>query len=219
VFTHLDPAPESVVYVNLPRIQAMLRESQMVQGALASNAEAKPVADFFLDPELASSGFGVTTTEVGGGVRQTSFGPSWMSSGAATAGVVAAIAVPNMLNAINRGRQKRTMADMRTVATAIEAYNVDNNVYPGPTDGWVGVDTLNQDLVPDYLSSLPVNDGWDHPFLFWSDGSSYRLVSPGKDGETSRDWLGEVESEETTDFSADIVYGDGMFMVWPSSGG
>ncbi|OYV98709.1 MAG: hypothetical protein B7Z68_00255, partial [Acidobacteria bacterium 21-70-11] len=29
-------------------------------------------------------------------------------------GIIAAIAIPNLLNAINRGRQKRTMADMRS---------------------------------------------------------------------------------------------------------
>ena len=32
-------------------------------------------------------------------------------------GIIAAIAIPNLLSAINRGRQKRTMADMRSVAT------------------------------------------------------------------------------------------------------
>ena len=40
-------------------------------------------------------------------------------------GIIAAIAIPNLLNAINRGRQKRSMADLRTVGTAIEAYAVD----------------------------------------------------------------------------------------------
>ena len=33
--------------------------------------------------------------------------------------LIAAIAIPNLLNAIHRGRQKRSMADMRTIATAI----------------------------------------------------------------------------------------------------
>ena len=28
-------------------------------------------------------------------------------------GIIAAIAIPNLLNAIDRGKQKRTMADMR----------------------------------------------------------------------------------------------------------
>ena len=42
-------------------------------------------------------------------------------------GIIAAIAIPNLLNAIQRGKQKRTMADMRSIATSIEAFSVDNN--------------------------------------------------------------------------------------------
>ena len=45
-------------------------------------------------------------------------------------GIIAAIAIPNLLNAINRGRQKRTMADIRTIGTAVEAYAVDKSFYP-----------------------------------------------------------------------------------------
>jgi type II secretion system protein G len=43
-------------------------------------------------------------------------------------GILAAIAIPNLLNAVQRGKQKRSMSDMRTMATAVEAYAVDNNV-------------------------------------------------------------------------------------------
>ena len=45
-------------------------------------------------------------------------------------GILAAIAIPNLLNAVQRGKQKRTMSDMRALATAVEAYAVDNNQYP-----------------------------------------------------------------------------------------
>ncbi len=45
-------------------------------------------------------------------------------------GIIAAIAIPNLLNAINRGRQKRSMADIRTIGTATEAYAVDMAFYP-----------------------------------------------------------------------------------------
>ena len=45
-------------------------------------------------------------------------------------GIIAAIAIPNLLNAIDRGKQKRTMADIRSVGTAVEAYAVDVNFYP-----------------------------------------------------------------------------------------
>ena len=41
-------------------------------------------------------------------------------------GILAAIAIPNLLNAVQRGKQKRTMSDMRALATAVEAYAVDN---------------------------------------------------------------------------------------------
>ena len=43
--------------------------------------------------------------------------------------IIAAIAIPNLLNAIQRGKQKRTMGDMRTVGTANETYSLDANQY------------------------------------------------------------------------------------------
>lgn len=44
--------------------------------------------------------------------------------------ILAAIAVPNFLEAQTRSKVSRAMADMRTLATGLEAYAVDNNVYP-----------------------------------------------------------------------------------------
>jgi len=44
--------------------------------------------------------------------------------------ILAAIAVPNFLEAQVRSKVSRVKADMRTVATALESYVVDNNVYP-----------------------------------------------------------------------------------------
>jgi general secretion pathway protein G len=166
---------------------------------------------------MATSGIGATTREVDGGVRQVTFGPSWIGSGVATTGIVAAIAVPNLLNAIQRGRTKRTMADMRSLATAVEAFAVDNNRYPS-TDGWVDVTTIGDQLAPMYIRTLPATDGWEHAILYWSDGSNYRLVSRGKDGVLDHQWDGELESTTTTEFNADIVYGNGTFIVYPSLG-
>ncbi len=45
-------------------------------------------------------------------------------------GILAAIAIPNLLNAVQRGKQKRTMADMHALATAIQAYEVDHSAFP-----------------------------------------------------------------------------------------
>ena len=44
-------------------------------------------------------------------------------------GILAAIAIPNLLTAMQRSKQKRTMADMRTIATAWEARATDINRY------------------------------------------------------------------------------------------
>ncbi|MDX2176456.1 MAG: prepilin-type N-terminal cleavage/methylation domain-containing protein [Candidatus Sumerlaeia bacterium] len=46
--------------------------------------------------------------------------------------ILAAIAVPNFLEAQTRAKVSRVKSDMRSLATAIEAYRVDNNRYPTP---------------------------------------------------------------------------------------
>jgi type II secretion system protein G len=44
--------------------------------------------------------------------------------------ILAAIAVPNLLEAQVRSKVSRTKADLRTITTAVEAYRVDLNRYP-----------------------------------------------------------------------------------------
>src|SRR5215207_257564 len=46
--------------------------------------------------------------------------------------ILAAIAVPNFLEAQTRSKVARIRADIRTVATGLETYAVDNNKYPVP---------------------------------------------------------------------------------------
>ncbi len=48
--------------------------------------------------------------------------------------ILAAIAVPNFLEAQVRAKVSRAKSDIRSLATAIEAYHVDNNEYPEGTD-------------------------------------------------------------------------------------
>ena len=45
-------------------------------------------------------------------------------------GILAAIAVPNFLNAQTRAKVARTESDHRAIATAVESYRMDNNAYP-----------------------------------------------------------------------------------------
>lgn len=45
-------------------------------------------------------------------------------------GILAAIAVPNFMNAQIRAKIAKADSELRSLATALEAYRVDNNIYP-----------------------------------------------------------------------------------------
>jgi general secretion pathway protein G len=122
-------------------------------------------------------------------------------------GIIAAIAIPNLLSAINRGRQKRTMSDMRTMGTAIEAYAVDHGFYPTVDS----VTALKLCIDGPYLKSAPVRDGWRTGFVLTSDTTAYSITSWGRDLTP-----GPVTPGTTTsDFDCDIVYSLGVFVQWP----
>src|SRR5512145_3225724 len=91
-------------------------------------------------------------------------------------GIIAAIAIPNLLNAIDRGKQKRTMADLRSMGTAVESYAVDANVYPVAAD----VATLSTAVQPIYIKNMPLVDGWRYDFQVASTATTYTLYSMGK---------------------------------------
>lgn len=70
--------------------------------------------------------------------------------------ILAAIAVPNFLEAQVRSKVARTQADMRSIATAIESYHVDHNRYPPPStpaNMYVGYYVLSSPVA--YMSTLP----------------------------------------------------------------
>ena len=68
--------------------------------------------------------------------------------------ILAAIAVPNFLEAQVRAKVARVHADMRAQATAIESYLVDNNYYP-----------LMGELLADGSVQLPQQNGAGAPAL------------------------------------------------------
>ncbi len=54
--------------------------------------------------------------------------------------ILAAIAIPNFLAAQVRAKISRSKGELRTIATGLESYYVDNNVYPNDgTEAWVTV--------------------------------------------------------------------------------
>lgn len=51
-------------------------------------------------------------------------------------GILAAIAVPNFLNAQTKAKVSRAFADLKAIGAAIEMYNIDRNSYPGGPEFW-----------------------------------------------------------------------------------
>jgi len=135
-------------------------------------------------------------------------------------GLLAAIAIPNLLNAVQRGKQKRSMADMKTLAVAIEAYHVDNSMYPAAACA-AGVYTspgplLAEDsftnLTPTYVAQAPLRDGWGRFMRYSVDaaGVNYNVRSLGRNGVANALVCGT-----TTNFNQDILFSNGVFLQWP----
>jgi general secretion pathway protein G len=121
-------------------------------------------------------------------------------------GIIAAIAIPNLLNAIDRGKQKRTMADMRSVGTAVESYAVDNNVYPVAANAAA----LSGLVAPIYIKVMPQLDGWSHPFVVDTITTQYTLYSQGKDGSGNT-----CTAATTSTFNDEICFINGQFARYP----
>jgi type II secretion system protein G len=125
-------------------------------------------------------------------------------------GIIAAIAIPNLLNAINRGRQKRTMADIRSIGTALEAYSVDFNYYPKVAAATVT--DLVPYLQPTFIKVLPTADGWNQSMVvqLTVQGTSYTIYSKAKGN------AGAIAAQgPKTDFGDAIVFSNGQFYAWP----
>jgi type II secretory pathway pseudopilin PulG len=130
---------------------------------------------------------------------------------------LAAIAIPNVLTAMQRSKQKRTMADIRSLATAIEAYWTDHPQWaPATITGSAA--KLAGLLQPVYIKHIPLSDGWSRP-LYVSvrtlrDGKEptvdYMIWSYGRDGKRAPKWEGAF-----TTFDGDMVYANGTFITFP----
>lgn len=117
-------------------------------------------------------------------------------AGIAVLGILAAIAVPNFLTAMQRAKQKRTIADMTDFARSINAYAEANHRLPlGNTVGEVG----------NAIHWTVRADGWGHEFRYLTDGQQYWLISAGKDGQFEHEKGEEYSQAETKKFDADIV--------------
>ena len=146
-------------------------------------------------------------------------------------GIIASLLIPNFLDALQKAKQKRTMAEARTTGTAMMAWLTDvsaaaaagqsSTVDLGEYQG-ISFTDVEKVLVPRYLQDITPLDGWKNPFDYYlavgSAASALRVMavrSGGADGQFQGTKY-PVTSFTPTDYDQDIVWADGFFIRWPA---
>jgi hypothetical protein len=113
--------------------------------------------------------------------------------------------------AAKRSHEQWTMADMRTAATAAEAYATDFNKYPDAKT----IEELKPILMPTYIRTLPLTDAWGtvYAYIVSADKQHYRFVSAGPDKKFDPTSLQIGVKPAKSD---DLVFEDGLFVQAPS---
>jgi hypothetical protein len=109
---------------------------------------------------------------------------------------------------VDRSKQRATMADMRVISRAIEAYLVDYEKTPDSTGGIEGVQAM---MVPTVVNSLPTKDRWGNTIRYTADKTSYTLISYGKDGVDGDDYSRALNRN----VDGDLVMHNGTFVAAP----
>lgn len=118
------------------------------------------------------------------------------------AGILAAIAIPNYLTAVQRSKQKRTMVEIRAIAADVEAHAAKHGTYPQRLDA-------------------ERKDGWELPIRYQCVGdggnacAGYFIASAGSDKMFEHNDVADYPEGAATKFAADIVFANGSFVQYP----
>jgi type II secretion system protein G len=144
-------------------------------------------------------------------------------------GLLAAMLIPNLLDAMQKAKQKKTMADCRLLGGSMMAWltdqvgaaaagaqgTVDMTLYTS-----ISATTLAKTLVPTYIQDIPAYDGWKKAYGLYLrttpplDKQVIGMRSAGQGN--SFDGTQYVPGAfEPTDYAQDIVWVDGFFVRWP----
>jgi prepilin-type N-terminal cleavage/methylation domain-containing protein len=154
-------------------------------------------------------------------------------------GIIAAILIPNLIDALQKAKQKRTVADMRNVGTSWLSWVTDvvsagaaggagTNTFNGAEYGTSMTrnelyQTLHQSSTFFYTNEVPAVDGWKFSYAYgWSGNPLSSQViaigSGGRDG--SLDDVADADGVVIgpfipTQYAQDIIWADGFFVRWP----
>lgn len=125
----------------------------------------------------------------------------------AVIGVLAAMAVPALQAAMEKSRQRATMANMRALGNQLQIYQNDMTVYPA---GSLDIDQVVAVLAPLSRTPLPNRDAWQRAFDYQSDGiNNYTVECFGRDGVPGAD----MSPAQANNFDLDIVLSNGQFIA------
>jgi prepilin-type N-terminal cleavage/methylation domain-containing protein len=151
-------------------------------------------------------------------------------------GIIAAILIPNLLDALQKAKQKRTVSDIRNTGTAWMSWLTDQvgaasagsaKTYNATGHGEVDYDELFGYLHPSatffYMQEVPQLDGWRYAMAYAKaanllDSNVLIICAGGRDGSMTdaackANWT--VAPFVATDYDQDIVWADGYFVSWP----
>ncbi|HJX29057.1 MAG TPA: prepilin-type N-terminal cleavage/methylation domain-containing protein [Thermoanaerobaculia bacterium] len=144
-------------------------------------------------------------------------------------GIIAALLIPNFLDALQKAKQKRTVADIRNTGTAMFSWLTDQvGAAAAGANGTVNLGSytsiaetvLDTVLVPQYLQDVPPVDGWKTNYEYYLNTANplaqqvmaIRSLGRNKTGELTSY---QVTSFDPTNYDQDIVWADGFFVRWP----
>jgi len=121
--------------------------------------------------------------------------------------IMALIMIPMLWTAFEKSKQRTTMADMKTIATALATYKIDSNYYPMVSD----ITQLVSVLAPNYVIEVKTVDAWNHTMDYAANLETYSLESFGRDGAN-----GMNITYNTRDvYDLDILLANGRFAASP----
>lgn len=106
--------------------------------------------------------------------------------------VLASLVAPNVFQHVSASKETAVKTQIEMLSAALDAYRLDNGVYPSTTQGLDALRLMPQGApIPrnwrgPYLRKLVPNDPWSHPYIYTSPGvrnpQSFDLQSYGADG-------------------------------------
>jgi len=160
-------------------------------------------------------------------------------------GILAALLIPNALEAIQKAKQKSAMKEITTIATACADYMTDHGDFTAlPWNGAIQANsTLTQAISSFYIKVMPVNDPWNNPYNAYLGESAvedlwgaladeigeddFAIESFGRDGSagptyqassysTDSPEAGRYNVSKMSDFNEDLVNWNGNWVVGPT---